>query len=267
MLFRRVATHVKEQNWTAVGLDFVIVVIGVFIGVQVANWNEARANRIDATNSRERLISDLHADRDAFAVRQQWYDEVFDAALRVDDALRADPPKTVDEMWPFVTDAWIASGEWVFAPSAQIYKELQNAGDLDLIASPAIQRRLRDYYEDSAKEIGVALTFQSDYGATARRLIEGRISLVMADCLSAANLEPSQPGTTPDLFFNDCMPPDNVELIVSSANRIYQSENLRGALNARLSELSTTRALLAYIDRQAASLVSELEAISSRDAS
>lgn len=261
MLFRRVATHVKDQNWTAVGLDFVIVVIGVFIGVQVANWNDARANRIDATNARERLISDLQADRDAFAVRQQWYDEVFEAALRVDDALRADRPKAVDEMWPVVKDAWVASGEWAFAPSAQIYKELQNAGDLDLIASPAIQRRLRDYYEDSAREIEIALTFKSDYAATARRLIEGRISLVMADCLSAANLEPSQPGTTPDLFFNDCTPPDKVELIVSSADRIYQSEDLRGALNARLSDLSSTRALLAYIDRQAASLVSELEAI------
>jgi len=43
MLLRRVIEHVKAQNWTAVGLDFVIVVVGVFIGIQVSNWNAQRA--------------------------------------------------------------------------------------------------------------------------------------------------------------------------------------------------------------------------------
>jgi len=34
MLLRRLAVHVKTQNWFAVWLDFVIVVIGVFLGFQ-----------------------------------------------------------------------------------------------------------------------------------------------------------------------------------------------------------------------------------------
>ena len=41
MLLRRITQHVKDQNWFAVALDFFIVVIGVFIGLQVSNWNEA----------------------------------------------------------------------------------------------------------------------------------------------------------------------------------------------------------------------------------
>jgi len=45
MLLRRVIEHVKTQNWTAVSLDFVIVVIGVFVGIQVSNWNELRIER------------------------------------------------------------------------------------------------------------------------------------------------------------------------------------------------------------------------------
>jgi len=44
MLLRRVIDHVKTQNWTAVGLDFLIVVLGVFFGLQVNNWNDARHN-------------------------------------------------------------------------------------------------------------------------------------------------------------------------------------------------------------------------------
>jgi hypothetical protein len=42
MLLRRVIEHVREQNWLAVFIDFLIVVVGVFIGIQVANWNEER---------------------------------------------------------------------------------------------------------------------------------------------------------------------------------------------------------------------------------
>jgi hypothetical protein len=41
MLLRRVIEHVRTQNWTAIGIDFLIVVVGVFIGIQVSNWNEA----------------------------------------------------------------------------------------------------------------------------------------------------------------------------------------------------------------------------------
>ena len=47
MILRRITEHVKTQNWFAVGIDFCIVVIGVFIGIQVANWNEAQADRAD----------------------------------------------------------------------------------------------------------------------------------------------------------------------------------------------------------------------------
>ncbi|MEO1135092.1 MAG: hypothetical protein AAFW68_00600 [Pseudomonadota bacterium] len=59
MLLRRVIEHVKAQNWTAVALDFVIVVVGVFIGIQVANWNEARVDRIEERRILERLHDQL----------------------------------------------------------------------------------------------------------------------------------------------------------------------------------------------------------------
>jgi len=58
VLLRHVTAHVKAQNWLAVGLEFVIVVIGVFMGIEVSNWNEARRDRAD-----ERLfLAQLHED-------------------------------------------------------------------------------------------------------------------------------------------------------------------------------------------------------------
>ena len=56
MLLRRVIDHVRTQNWTAIGIDFVIVVVGVFIGLQVQEWSAAR-------DDDERLKSQLNSFR------------------------------------------------------------------------------------------------------------------------------------------------------------------------------------------------------------
>ena len=58
MLLRRITKHVKDQNWFAVGLDFLIVVIGVFIGLQVNTWNEARQDRVVAAQFELSLTAD-----------------------------------------------------------------------------------------------------------------------------------------------------------------------------------------------------------------
>ncbi len=55
----RVAEHVRTQNWTAIGIDFLIVVLGVFVGIQVANWNEAQHGRESEQQYLERLQLEL----------------------------------------------------------------------------------------------------------------------------------------------------------------------------------------------------------------
>lgn len=62
MILRRISAHVKDQNWFAVGVDFVIVVIGVFIGIQVSNWNAAREDRSNETLYLGYLAEDLQSD-------------------------------------------------------------------------------------------------------------------------------------------------------------------------------------------------------------
>ena len=59
MLLRRVAQHVKTQNWFAVGLDFVIVAAGVLLALQVSNWSEAQSNKKGATNTLVRLKNEV----------------------------------------------------------------------------------------------------------------------------------------------------------------------------------------------------------------
>ncbi len=64
MILRRLSEQVKAQNWFAVGLDFLIVVGGVFIGIQVSNWNEARGDRAQEAVYLSYLADDLRNDID-----------------------------------------------------------------------------------------------------------------------------------------------------------------------------------------------------------
>lgn len=45
MILRRFIKHVRNENWFAVSLDFMVVVIGIFIGMQVTEWNSDRKDR------------------------------------------------------------------------------------------------------------------------------------------------------------------------------------------------------------------------------
>lgn len=45
MILRRVIQHVRKQEWTAIAIDLVIVVVGVYIGIQAQAWNVERENR------------------------------------------------------------------------------------------------------------------------------------------------------------------------------------------------------------------------------
>ncbi|MEO6155105.1 MAG: hypothetical protein ABIP16_05195, partial [Thermomonas sp.] len=45
MILRRLSQSLRAQNWTAIWIEFVLLVSGVFLGIQVSNWNEARVER------------------------------------------------------------------------------------------------------------------------------------------------------------------------------------------------------------------------------
>lgn len=63
MLLRRITEHVKAQNWFAVAIDFVIVVVGVFIGIQVSNWNEACSDRLSEREIVDAIADDIRRER------------------------------------------------------------------------------------------------------------------------------------------------------------------------------------------------------------
>ncbi len=55
MIYRRVAARLRAQDWLAIMIELTIVVVGVFIGTQVSNWNAGRLEKHET----ERMIAQL----------------------------------------------------------------------------------------------------------------------------------------------------------------------------------------------------------------
>lgn len=86
MLLRRITEHVKAQNWTAVALDFVIVVLGVYTAVWIEGIEGRAEEKIRTAQVIETLRGDLRgssAVENSFntAIKQglQQWEEDFEA--------------------------------------------------------------------------------------------------------------------------------------------------------------------------------------------
>lgn len=55
LIYKRVVAKLRAQDWAAITIELGIVIVGVFIGTLVANWNEERAQRRET----ERLLGQL----------------------------------------------------------------------------------------------------------------------------------------------------------------------------------------------------------------
>ena len=89
MLLRRITQHVKDQNWFAVLIDFAIVVFGVFIGIQVSNWNATRAEDARIAAQLNSFRNELILARDDFASRQVYYEDRFQSVTELRNRLES----------------------------------------------------------------------------------------------------------------------------------------------------------------------------------
>ncbi len=85
MLLRRIVEHLKTQSWNALFLEFVIVVIGVFVGLQAQEWSAEREDR----QRLERIITAFKADMaDARRVESGFREDIQRGLAAFEDARR-----------------------------------------------------------------------------------------------------------------------------------------------------------------------------------
>ncbi len=162
MILRRVIAHFKKQEWTAIFLDFLIVVLGVFVGLQVSNWNAARANQ---------GIVDAHLAEIAQDLRSYlaFHDKLYDSAIARIAAVDYIYDKAFDRKLPGVLRLSVETWKVPDTPplgeedldvimgsvnliritvgSRNGYESLINSGHLGLIENRDLARSIQQYYD------------------------------------------------------------------------------------------------------------------------
>ena len=73
MILRRLADAIRDQSWFTVALEIMIVVIGIFIGLQVDGWNEWRKERSAERDYLERLLVETRLNIKQVTKKSQSY--------------------------------------------------------------------------------------------------------------------------------------------------------------------------------------------------
>lgn len=63
MILGRIASALKAQQWTTVFIEFMLVVIGVLVALQLNNWNEVRSANLQERAFMNRLALDVDTAR------------------------------------------------------------------------------------------------------------------------------------------------------------------------------------------------------------
>lgn len=167
MLLRRVIEHVKKQEWTAITIDFVIVVAGVFVGIQAANWNEVRSDQSRARAYLARIQSDIEADIANYQNRIRFWNLV--SGYGRTGLIYVDTGRMEDRtQWDLLLAYFQASQVAEFWTRRTTYDELKAAGELNLIANLDLRNALAQYYTEAGNP---ALTERPAYREHVRGVI------------------------------------------------------------------------------------------------
>lgn len=143
MILRRVIEHFRKQEWTAIAIDFVIVVVGVFVGIQVSNWNAKRIAASDAEAYLARIADDISGNRDDLEGLARYYRQTREHG---ENALAALDKPAEALGGPFLIDLYQTTQIAPRSTRRDAYDEMLAAGLVNENLSLDLRRRLANYY-------------------------------------------------------------------------------------------------------------------------
>ena len=147
MILNRLAKALKNQNWSIVFTEFVIVVAGIYVGLQVNEWAAERENRVQEKAAVERLFLES---KNAHQLLEQY----LQSSLRINE-IRRNAVQFADSQAPIPeNDLRLRIGINTLAqfpaiaPISVTYDELKSSGQMQLIQSAALRDQIAGFYND-----------------------------------------------------------------------------------------------------------------------
>ena len=178
MILRRITSNFRRQDWAAVVVELVVVVVGVFIGVQASNWNEQRETDQKAAIFSERLSADLREEAWGYEMNIGYFDQVQTNARRAADALTGKTPLPSEALLIAAYRATQFNGN---TRRRSTYDELIATGEIGLIHNAALRDLAMRVYTDPVIDQLTQDGQHSEYREEFRKAMPYDVQLALAD--------------------------------------------------------------------------------------
>lgn len=239
MLIRRLRDDAARQNWLGVGLDLLILILGVFLGMQVSNWNAARLDENKGQVYRARLAADLEANLKDLQNREVYYTVTRDHAQAALDAL--DQPVSANP-GQFLIDAYQASQIAPRKLRRFTYDEVISTGNVEILGDAKLRNRLTNYYTDAAT---MEVTFDNvpAYREHLRLVMPARAQRAIRDqCKEVVQLD--EDGASTSTLTRDCVIAFKPGQALADASAVRAIPSLRSDLTRLIADKDVKLELL-----------------------
>ena len=139
MIYRRATARLKAQDWLAITIELAIVVLGVFIGTQVSNWNAGRLEKVETRRMIVQLEPNLKLMTDFFIAARLYYGTTRRFATTALAGWHGDPSVSDAD---FVKSAYQASQILTFGTNSSTWATVLGADQLRRIDDPPMRNDL-----------------------------------------------------------------------------------------------------------------------------
>jgi hypothetical protein len=149
MSLRSLAARFRQQDWTAVAIEILIVIVGVFIGLQVSNWNDTRKENERGREYLQRLQAELLQDANTLTQISKFWSDV-EANGQMAMAYAEEGVLHEGSAWRTLLAYHQASQVWPYRKPDVTFQEISSTGSLLLIRDTALRERIARHYSAGA---------------------------------------------------------------------------------------------------------------------
>jgi hypothetical protein len=141
MIIQRLSKGIKNQDWFVVMVEVMIVVVGIFIGLQVDDWNEERKQRQQEQEYLIALNQDITTSKLILAEHKVFIEErlgYLKVLMKPETASNSEIDNDQMELMVWRGIFWIN----LLERSMSVYEELKSSGQLATIQDSELRRML-----------------------------------------------------------------------------------------------------------------------------
>lgn len=234
MFLKRLRQEAARQNWFGVGVDLAILILGVFLGIQVNNWNQARLDRQKGQEYRQRLIADVEANDRDLARRRVYYATVrtfaSNALAALDQPAQSDPAA-------FLVNAYQATQIIPSKLRRSTYDEVLATGNLENLGDAKLRELLANFYI-GVDTVQVTLSNVPTYREHIRAVMPTKAQeAVRAQCPEKISFD--EEGNTSTVLPTHCAIKIGAAEALRDAQIVRSIPTLREDLNRLIADLDT----------------------------